>query len=128
MKYNESNEFVKKIVGELIDISFPYPNNAYMTNREIYRSKLMDSHTFKGLYEFNGFGLLNDLVEMIELESIDTNKPYKLEKRMDNYKDLGIDTENKIGITELKYKKSVSVILPLKSYVCVIFLKLFSKL
>ena len=31
---------------------------------------------------------------------------YKLEKRMDNYKDLGIDTENKIGITELKYKNS----------------------
>jgi len=31
---------------------------------------------------------------------------YKLEKRMDSYKDLGIDTENKIGITELKYKNS----------------------
>ena len=85
MKYNESNEFEKKIGGELIDISFPYPNNAYMTNREIYRSKLMDSHTFKGLYEFNGFGLLNDLVEVIELESIDTNKPYKLEIRINRF-------------------------------------------
>ena len=31
---------------------------------------------------------------------------YKLEKRMDSYKDLGIDTENKIGVTELKYKNS----------------------
>ena len=45
----------------------------------------MDSHTFKGLYEFNGLGLLNDLVEMIELESIDTNKPYKLEKRINRF-------------------------------------------
>jgi 5'-3' exonuclease len=31
---------------------------------------------------------------------------YKLEKRLDNYRELGIDTENKIGITELKYKNS----------------------
>jgi len=85
MKYTNSAEFVKKIGGELIDVSFPYPNNAYMTNRETYRSKLMDSHTFEGLYEFNGFGLLNDLVEMIELESIDTSKPYKLEKRINRF-------------------------------------------
>ena len=86
MKYNnKSNEFIKKIGGELIDVSFPYPDNAYMTNRETYRSKLMNSHTFEGLYEFNGFGLLSDLVEMIELESIDTNKPYKLEKRINRF-------------------------------------------
>lgn len=31
---------------------------------------------------------------------------YKLEKRMDSYKNFGIDTDNKIGITELKYKNS----------------------
>ena len=86
MKYNnKSNEFVKRIGGELIDVSFPYPDNAYMTNRETYRSKLMNSHTFNGLYEFNGFGLLSDLVEMIELESIATNKPYKLEKRINRF-------------------------------------------
>jgi hypothetical protein len=85
MKYYGSNEFIKKITGELIDVSFPYPNNSYMTNRETYQNKLMDSHTFKGLYEFNGFGLLNDLVEMLELESIDINKPYKLEKRINRF-------------------------------------------
>jgi len=31
---------------------------------------------------------------------------YKLEKRMDNYKNIGLDNSNKIGICELKYKES----------------------
>ena len=31
---------------------------------------------------------------------------YKLEKRMDNYKNIGMDINNKIGSTELKYKES----------------------
>jgi len=31
---------------------------------------------------------------------------YKLEKRMDNYKNIGLDNSNKMGICELKYKDS----------------------
>ena len=31
----------------------------------------MLSQKYKGLHEFNGWGILNDLVETIEIESID---------------------------------------------------------
>jgi hypothetical protein len=86
MKYSNSNIFKKNIGGEVIDISFPYQDNAYFNKEgDYYEEKIMVSQTYKGLYEFNGWGILNDLVETIEIESINISKPHKFEKRINRF-------------------------------------------
>lgn len=50
--------------------------------------------------------LKNDLLHPEMAISEYDKEVYKLEKRMDNYKNIGIDNSNKIGICELKYKES----------------------
>ena len=86
MKYANSSEFKKNIGGEIIDVSFPYVDNAYFGKDPIdYENKLMKSQTYKGLNEYNVWGILNDLVETIEIESIDISKPHKFEKRINRF-------------------------------------------
>lgn len=86
MQYTNSNEFKKNIGGEVIDISFPYTDNAYFSKEgDYYEEKIMISQDYKGLHEFNGWGILNDLVETIEIESINISKPHKFEKRINRF-------------------------------------------
>ncbi len=86
MQYSNSNKFKKNIGGEVIDISFPYPDNAYFSkDGDYYEEKIMSSQIYKGLYEFNGWGILNDLVETLEIESINISKPHKFEKRINRF-------------------------------------------
>ncbi len=86
MKKSNNNVFKKNITGEVIDVSFPYRNNAYFGQEPIdYESKLMVSDTYKGLNEYNVWGILNDLVETIEIESINISKPNKFEKRINRF-------------------------------------------
>ena len=83
---SNNNVFKKNITGEVIDVSFPYRNNAYFGQEPIdYESKLMVSNTYKGLNEYNVWGILNDLVETIEIESINISKPNKFEKRINRF-------------------------------------------
>ncbi len=85
MKKN-NNTFNKNIAGEVIDVSFPYRNNAYFGQEPIdYESKLMISDKYNGLNEYNVWGILNDLVETIEIESINISKPNKFEKRINRF-------------------------------------------
>jgi hypothetical protein len=84
MKY--SNVFKKNFGGEIIDISFPYKDNAYFLNQyNDYDDKIMISKKYKGIFEFNMWGILNDLVETIEIESINISKPNKFEKRIQRF-------------------------------------------
>jgi hypothetical protein len=86
MKYANNNEFKKNIGGEVIDVSFPYFDNAYIDkNRDNYEDKLMTSKNFIGLDEFNVWGILNDLVEIIEIESLNISKPHKFENRINRF-------------------------------------------
>jgi hypothetical protein len=86
MKKSNNNVFKKNITGEVIDVSFPYRNNAYFGQEPVdYESKLMVSDTYKGLNEYNVWGILNDLVETIEIESINISKPNKFEKRINRF-------------------------------------------
>jgi hypothetical protein len=85
-KYSNNNVFKKNITGEIIDVSFPYRNNAYFSQDPVdYEDKLMVSQTYKGLNEFNVWGIINDLVETIEIESINISKPNKFEKRINRF-------------------------------------------
>ena len=85
MNYN-GNEFRKNIGGEVIDVSFPYRDNAYFGKFPTdYENKLMVSTNYKGLNEFNVWGILNDFVETIEIESINISKPHKFEKRINRF-------------------------------------------
>jgi hypothetical protein len=85
MNYN-GNEFIKNIGGELIDVSFPYRDNAYFGKTPAdYENKMMVSSNYKGLDEFNVWGILNDLVETIEIESINISKPHKFETRINRF-------------------------------------------
>jgi hypothetical protein len=45
----------------------------------------MISNTYHGLNEYNVWGILNDLVETIEIESINISKPNKFEKRINRF-------------------------------------------
>jgi hypothetical protein len=86
MKYIGSNEFMRNIGGELIDVSFPYLDNAYINkNKNYYNEKLMKSQEYIGLDEYNMWGILIDLIETIEIESIHISKPHKFEKRVNRF-------------------------------------------
>jgi len=86
MQYTNNNEFKKNMGGEVIDISFPYTDNAYFSKEgDYYEEKIMVSQDYKGLHEYNGWGILNDLVETIEIESINISKPHKFEKRINRF-------------------------------------------
>jgi hypothetical protein len=70
----------------VIDVSFPHRDNAYFgKSSDNYYNKLMVSKKYVGLQEYNVWGILNDLVETIEIESINISKPHKFEKRINRF-------------------------------------------